>query len=139
MSATTVINSAVEAVIELIDSLELFSSMTRGALGTGKTLVCEIGPTSPESVFLDKHQYIPIDLTINGKNGNLLTLSEDLNKIHESLTMRTTYPSGDNWEITDITTQTEPQIIGREEDNSWIMASALLVKVDTFDPVQTGE
>ena len=130
----SIINAAIEAVIDLIDALGLYANISRGALGTNEGLCCEIGPTSPESVFLDKNQYIPIDLTINGKYGNLETLSNAMNRIHESLTMMTEYPDGDNWGIVDITTMTEPQVIGRESSNNWIMASALLVKVATYTP-----
>ena len=54
-----------------------------------------------------------------------------MNTIHESLTMATEYPDGYNWEIVDITTLTEPQMVGREDSNEWLMASALLVKVAT--------
>jgi hypothetical protein len=45
--------------------------------------------------------------------------------------MMRTYPNGSGWEIVDIATQTEPQVIGREQDNRWMMASALNVKVET--------
>lgn len=135
----TIINQAIEAVMDLIDALSLFAPITRGALGTGDSLSCEIGPTSPESVWLDKNKYIPIDLTINGKHSNLQTLSDTMNLIHENLTMMFEYPVGDNWEIVDITTMTEPQVIGREQDNSWMMASALLIKVATFTPESAPE
>ena len=127
----SIINEAIEAVMDLIDGLGLYSTISRGALGTGNSLTCEIGPTSPETVWLDKNQYIPIDLTINGKHTNLQTLSEAMNRIHEELTMLFSYPDGTGWEITDISTMTEPQVIGRENDNAWVMASALLVKVGT--------
>ena len=130
-TSSSVLNQAVDSVIELIDALNLFTSICRGALGTGDGLCCEVGPTSPESVFLDKNKYIPVDLTINGKHENLRTLSDAMNAIHESLTMKTSYPYGDNWHIVDITTMTEPQIIGREDGNQWVMASSLLVKVCT--------
>ena len=129
--STTVIDQAVEAVAGLINGLSLFSSIYRGALGTGNGLCCEVGPTRPEAVFLDKNKYIPVDLTINGKHDNLLTLTEAMNKIHESLTMLKTYPSGASWKIVDITTSTEPQVIGREDSNQYIMASSLFVKVAT--------
>ena len=129
--STTVIDQAVEAVAGLINGLSLFSSIYRGALGTGNGLCCEVGPTRPEAVFLDKNKYIPVDFTINGKHDNLLTLTEAMNKIHESLTMLKTYPSGASWEIVDITTMTEPQIIGREDSNQYIMVSSLFVKVAT--------
>lgn len=128
----SVINEAVEAVMDMINGMELFSTISRGALGTGNGLCCEIGPTSPESVFLDKHQYIPVDLTINGKHSDFEILSEAMNLIHEELTMMTEYPEGDNWQIVDITTSTEPQVIAREDNNAWVMASALFVKVATL-------
>ena len=127
----SVINAAVKAVIDLIDDLDLFAEITRGALETKEGLCCEVGPTSPDEVYLDKNQYIPIDLTINGKYRNLETLSDAMNTIHEPLTMAKSYPAGDDWHIVDITTLTEPQVIGRESNNTWLMASALLVKIIT--------
>lgn len=135
--SASILNQAIESVMDLIDGLGLFAAITRGALGTGNGICCEIGPTSPDTVWLDKNQYIPIDLTINGKHNNLQTLSDAMNSIHESLTMKTDYPYGDNWEIVDITTLTEPQVIGRESANNWVMASALLVKVATLTPEPT--
>lgn len=129
--SNTILNQAVEAVAGLINALGLFADIHRGALGTGNDLSCEIGPTSPESVFLDKNKYIPVDLTINGKHPDLHVLSEAMNKIHESLTMRRTYPSGNSWQIVDITTATEPQVIERESEGAWLMASSLNVKVNT--------
>ena len=85
--STSVINQAVDSVAYLIRALELFSPITRGALGTGNGLACEVGASGAEEVYLDKNQYIILDLTINGKHTNLLTLSDDMNKIHENLTM----------------------------------------------------
>ena len=138
-ASTSIINQAIDNVMDLIDALSLFATISRGALGTGDSLTCEVGPTSPEIVWLDKNQYIPIDLTINGKHSNLQTLSDAMNVIHESLTMMRTYPDGDTWGIVDITTLTEPQVIGREQDNRWMMASALLVKVATYTPESAPE
>ena len=54
-----------------------------------------------------------------------------MNLIHQTLTMMPEYPSGAYWQIVDITTLTFPQVIGREQDNRWMMASALNVKVET--------
>ena len=130
----SIINQAIESVVGIINGMNLFATITRGALGTGNSLTCEIGPTSPETVWLDKNQYIPIDLTINGKHDNLQTLSDNMNLIHEHLTMMRSYPTGSRWQITDIATLTEPQVIGREQDNKWMMASALSVRVATLTP-----
>ena len=123
------INAAVEAVMDMIDALNLYDTITRGALGTGDDLTCEVAPSSPAEVYLDKTQYITIDLTINGKHENLAKLSEDMNLIHEEIPFRTQYTSGTGWQIVDITTYTFPQVIGREDDNKWVMASSLAVKV----------
>lgn len=127
----TIINAAMEAVMDLIDGLGLFALITRGALGTGEGLVCEVGQSGPDEVYMDKNQYIILDFTINGKHANLQTLSDDMNRIHQEITMLREYPSGDDWNIVDITTMTEPQIIGREDNNMWLMASALNVKIET--------
>ena len=128
----TIINQAVEAVAGLINALGLFANIYRGALGTGNGLCCEVGPTYPEAVYLDKNKYVPVDLTINGKHTDLQTLSEAMNKIHESLTMLRSYPSGTGWQIVDITTATEPQVIERESEGAWLMASSLYVKVASY-------
>jgi hypothetical protein len=127
----SIINDAVESVMDLIDGLGLYSTISRGALGTGNDLTCEIAPSSPSEVYLDKNQFIVLDLTINGRHDNLQTLSDAMNMIHEELTMMTDYPDGSDWEIVDITTYTEPQVVGREDNNRWMMASSLAVKVYT--------
>ena len=133
-TSTSILNQVIEAVMSLINALSLFATISRGAMGTGNCLTCEIGPSTPFTVWLDKNQYIPVDITINGKHDNLQTLSDAMNTIHESLTMMLDYPTGDKWQITDIATRTEPQMIGRESGNNWIMASALTVNVATITP-----
>lgn len=127
----TILNAAVEAVMDLIDGMGLYSAITRGALGTGNGLTCEIAPTSPQEVYMDKNQYIPIDLTLNGKHSDLETLTNAMNAIHETLTMLREYPAGEGWHMVDIATITEPQVIGRTEENLWVMASNLSVRVIT--------
>jgi hypothetical protein len=129
--SATIIGQAVEAVIRMMNTLGLFATVTRGALPAGAGITCEVGPSVPSEVYLDKNKYIPLDLTINGKNKNLQTLTDAMDKIHEELTFARSYPSGDEWQIVDITTATEPQRIGREENNDWLMASSLTVKIET--------
>ena len=123
------INEVIEAVIGLMNDTEPFAPVTRGALPTSIGLACEIGPSTPEEVYLDKNSYIPLDITLNGKHPNLQTLSETMNAIHSSLTRATEYPEGEGWKIVDISNYTLPQIVDREDNNEWLMASALSVKV----------
>ena len=141
-STSSVINLAVESVMDLIDALGLFATITRGALGTEEGLCCEVAPSSVDEMYMDKNQYINLDLTINGKHKNMLTLSDDMNLIHQDLTMLREYPEGDGWKIVDIRTITLPQMIGREANNVWIMASSLSVRVFTdlpYTPETKGE
>ena len=130
MSASqSVINIAVEAVMDMIDGLQLFAPITRGALGIGNSLCCEIAPSIPESVYMDKNSYTPLTLALNGKHDDLQVLSEALNKITDTLSRMTEYPSGNVWQIVDITSGNLPRVIGREDNNSWVMACDIVIKL----------
>ena len=125
----SVLNMAVEAVMDMIDGLPLFSTITRGALGIRNGLCCEIAPSVPQEVYLDKNSYIPLTLAINGKHDNLQTLSDALNTIQDTLSRKKEYTSGTGWQIVDITSGNLPRVIGREENNQWLMACDLIVKI----------
>lgn len=127
--STSIDNLAVEAVMDLIDAMENFAPITRGALGIGNSLSCETAPSMVDAVFMDKNTYIPITLALNGKHDNLETLSETMNNIMYTLTRRTEYPSGTGWEIVDISNGNLPRVIGREDNNQWVMACDLIVKL----------
>lgn len=124
----SIINDVMEAVIGMMNDLHPFATVTRGALPTGNGITCEIGPTVQTELYFDKNTFVPLDITINGKHKNMKTLSDTLNNIHSSLTRRRVYPSGEGWQIADIKTATLPRIIGREENNEWLMASGLSVE-----------
>ena len=128
---TSVINEVVEAVIGMINDLHPFATVTRGALPTGNGITVEVAPSSPSEVYMDKNSFVPLDLTINGKHSNLETLSNALNDIHSALTRTRVYPydsEAGRWQIVDIANYTLPQIIGREDNNDWLMASSLSVR-----------
>ena len=124
----SIINEVMEAVIGMMNDLHPFATVTRGALPTGNGITCEIGPTVQTELYFDKNTFVPLDITINGKHKNMKTLSDALNNIHSSLTRRRVYPSGEGWQIADIKTATLPRIIGRENNNEWLMASGLSVE-----------
>lgn len=141
--STSKINLAVESVMDMIDSLNLFASITRGALGIDNGLSCEIAPSTPQEVYLDKNAYIRLTLAINGKHTNLQTLSDALNTIMDNLTRRTYYTSGNGWEVFDIENGNLPRVIGREDNNQWLMACDLIVKIyrkdDNSNESELGE
>jgi hypothetical protein len=125
----SIYNEAVESVMDLIDGLGLYALITRGALGIGNSLTCEIAPSVPSEVYYDKNAYIPLTLALNGKHDDLQTLSDTLNRILDTLSRLKTYPSGSSWEIVDITAGNLPRIIGREDNNQWLMSGDLIVKI----------
>ena len=136
-ASTSVLNNAVEAVMNMIDALNNFAPITRGALGIDNSLSCEISPSVPETVFMDKNSYIPLTLALNGKHNYLQVLSDTLNNITDSLTRSKSYTSGNGFQIVDITGGNLPRVIGREENNQWIMACDLVVKVYRKDEETT--
>lgn len=124
----SVINEVLEAVIGMMNATEQFATVTRGALPTGNGLTCEISPSMPRNMYMDKNTMIPLDVTLNGKHANLKTVSDAMNNIHSALTRATVYPSAERWEIVDILNNNLPSIIGREQNNEWLLASSLIVK-----------
>ena len=127
--SSSIINQAIESVMDMIDGLGLYSGITRGALGSGNGLCCELSPSIPAEVYLSKDYYIPATLAINGKHDNLQTLSDALNTILDTLSTAKEYTSGDDWQIVDITSGNLPRVIGREENNRWLMACDLVIKI----------
>ena len=117
--------------------MDYFAVITRGALGIENSLSCEIAPSVPESVFMDKNSYIPLTLALNGKHSNLQTLSDTLNNIMDTLTRAKTYTDGNGFEIVDITGGNLPRVIGREDNNQWVMACDLVVKIYRKDEETT--
>ena len=122
------VDLVIEAVIALINAMGNFATITRGALGTSNGLCCEIAPSNAQEVYLDKNAYFFITLAINGKHDNLQTLTYTLNNIMDTLTRMKEYGSGSGYEIVDISNGTLPKVIGREQNNSWLMACDIVIK-----------
>jgi len=123
------INLAVEAVINLINGMNNFATMTRGALGITSGLSCEVAPSMVQEVYLSKESFIPLTLALNGKHHDLRLLTDTMNNIQDTMSRRTTYPTGNGFEIVDISTGNLPRVIGRGENNLWLVACDLVVKI----------
>ena len=133
----SILNSAIEAVMDMINAMDNFATIQRGALGIDAGLTCEIAPSMVDSVFMDKNIYMPVTLALNGKHDNLETLSDTLNNIMDTLTRKTSYTSGNGWEIVDITNGNLPRVIGREDNNQWLMSCDLVIKIYRKDEETT--
>lgn len=125
----SVLNNAIEAVMDMIDAMDNFAKIERGALGIDNGLTCEIAPSMVDTVFMDKNTYIPLTLALNGKHNDLQVLSDTLNNIMDTLTRKKSYTDGNGFEIVDITNGNLPRIIGREDNGQWLMACDLVIKI----------
>lgn len=128
-TSTSWLNLAIESVMDEIDKLGNFANITRGALGIDNGLSCEVSPSNAQEVYLDKNAYFTITLALNGKHNDLQTLSDTLNGIMDTLTRLKTYPTGNGFDIVDISNGIMPRVIGREQNNQWLMACDLVIKI----------
>lgn len=127
--STSKLNLAIESVINSINAMQNFATMTRGALGISAGLACEIAPSNTQETYLDKNSYSPVTLALNGKHDDLRLLTDTLNNILDTMTRAKEYSSGNGWEVVDIATGTLPRVIGREDNGLWLCACDLIVKV----------
>lgn len=123
-----IVNEVMEAIIAIAQETGPFAAIRRGPLAAGRALSMELGPSGPETAFLTKNTVTALDVVLNGKHEDLSALSEALERIHHSLSRAKVYPRAKGWQITDIRTTSLPRLIGRDEDNSWLMGSALTAR-----------
>ena len=77
--------------------------------------------------MLDKGLKQQISVVINAKSSNQQNALEWLALIHEALTLTESYPSGTNWQITNIESSELPTYIDREQNNQYLYGSAVRV------------
>ena len=93
--------------------------------------ICMISSgVGPMQTHLDKGMIYDLPVVLNGKNADQQLLLNDLTKIHETLTRRTSYAdiSTDACQVVDIATTAIPSIIGREQNKQWVCGSSFNVK-----------
>ena len=80
-----------------------------------------------ESTYLNKGFSQHISVVINAKSTDQQNAFEWLSLIHEAITMTESYPSGTNWQITNIESSELPTYIDREQNNQYLYGSAVRV------------
>lgn len=123
----SVYNDVLEAVIMMAEETNPYSSIVIGPLPPDDGISISWGATG-YSPFLNKKAAVELVAVLNGKNRDLKKVAEALNTIHTSLSMSKDYPSASNYQITDISTVSAPQYLGREENSQWLYGSSLRVK-----------
>lgn len=78
--------------------------------------------------FMSRNATVDMTAVLNSKDTSQQAAMDVLGEIHTTISNMKNFPSADNYQITDITTATGPNYIGREENNQWLYGSSLRVK-----------
>lgn len=116
------------AVIAMAQATNPYATITAGALPADNGICMAYSTGAPASTFLDKGMEYQKALVCNAKNTSQEAAQEALDAIHVALTQTKTYPSGEDWQITDIETVASPSYLSREQNSQWLYGSSLRVK-----------
>ncbi len=123
-----------------IQSAMPYTTIEHGSTPMGDSLAMYLAAGGERIRYRDKGKAIELTYVLNGKHTNLQTLLSALSNIHEQLELRTEYPQGARWAITNIETGTPPTYLDREQSdgNRWLYGSMLsvYVKVRGMDKCQ---
>ena len=115
-----------EAVITLIDALQLYAALDIGPLpaANGLSIAAASGGVK-ESTLVHGGQY-SITLALNGKHTGQATVYDALCMIHETFEKLSVYPTGTNWAITGIRSVGSPTYLDHEADG-WLYGSSIRI------------
>ena len=125
----SIYNEILEAVVGLIQNTNENVGEKIGALPVGNSVAVYLINSQPETTFQDKGIQYNLNVTLHGKNTNPKTISDLLNNIHLAITQMTEYPYTDDWQINDISTNSLPQMIQREDSGEILFGSSLNIRV----------
>jgi len=104
-----------------------------GSLPQRNGIAMYIGSGSPQSKYMDKATFDTVYVTVNAKHKEQRKAAGALAEIHLYLNRLKDYPSGNkdgtSWQITDISTSSEPSFIGQESDGQFLYGSILQIKI----------
>ena len=123
----SVVNDVLLQVVNLMQQTNPYSAIVIGAMPAENGIACQISTGAPVSTFLDKGMAYQFNLVLNGKHSEQQTVSETLNNIHHALVKARSYPSTEEYQITNIETISAPAYISREENKQYLYGSSLRV------------
>lgn len=130
--ANSIIGNVVESVLSMTSPLNLYAGVKNGPLPPDNGLSLTVSGGGPASTFLTKGMAYELDLVLNGKHADQMTVFDALNNIHQALTQTKTYPVTNEFQITNIETTTSPSYLGQEENKQYIYGSSLRVRFFYF-------
>lgn len=121
-------DAVLNAVIDLAENnLTLYSRIIIGAMPPNGGLSMYVGSGRPQNTFWNKGTHNIMFVTLNGKHIQQQKVIQELEKIHRYVTRLKKYPCGDEWQITDISTESFPGLIGQQADEQYLYGSSLKI------------
>lgn len=123
----SVYDDVMAAVVGLANEVDTYAIVTVGALPADNG-ICMAWATGSMNTFMNKKASVTMTAVLNAKNTSQQAAIAALGAIHTVLNMVTTYPSADNFQITNIETNGPPTYLSREQNSQWLYGSSLTVK-----------
>lgn len=123
----SVYDDVLQAVVALANAANPYATVTVGALPADNGICMAWGPGSVNT-FFNKRASVTIPAVLNAKNTSQQAALDALSDIHTALSMATSYPSADNFQITNIETGSQPHYMSREQNSQWLYGSSLIIK-----------
>lgn len=98
---------------------------------SGYALQIDMG--SVDTTFLSTGISYNMGLVLNGKGENQVEVYNKLCAAHIALTQRKKWTQQDNWQITNVSTDSLPTLLGREDNVNWEYGSGLTVRFVLFN------
>lgn len=119
-------NDILDYLIDILTPLS-YAQIIVGALPPDNGISLQVGAGGAETTFLDKSTEHTLNIVLNGKHTNQLTVSDTLNDMHELLIQKKEYQNTEKYQITNITQDYPPEYIGREQNSQYLYGSAVRV------------
>ena len=123
----SVYDDVLQAVVGLDNDTNPYAVVTIGALPANNG-ICMAWASGTLNTFFNKMGTVEMSAVLNAKNTNQQTALDALSDIHTALNMTKSYPSSDNYQITNIETIGPPVYLSREQNSQWLYGSSLRIK-----------
>lgn len=117
-----------DALIDIAQQTNPFATILRGPLTAAPSIAMEAAE-SGITRHMDRNEAVRTAVVINAKHPDMTTAYEAVMAIQRKLTHLPEFPSGEGWQIVDVWADNIPRLVGREDDNTWLYASALTASI----------
>ena len=122
------INDVLNDVIDLAEQTIPYQKIIIGNTPPTNGISMFISSGSPTLTDLEKGMIVSLHVMCNAKHRNQEEAFDALSDIHKHLTKKTSYPNETDYQITNISTVSYPNLLLREENGEYVFGSTLNVE-----------